>query len=46
MENLKKLIEKSGYNVKIVNQYKVVATKENFTINASSLQTLAIKLEL
>lgn len=46
MELLKELIEKSGYNVKIVNQYKVIATKENFIINASSLQTLAIKLGL
>lgn len=46
MENLKMLIENAGFTVKIINQHKVEATKENTIEIASCLQTLCIKLGL
>jgi hypothetical protein len=46
MENLKKIIENLGYTLKFINQYKVLATKNNLTITASCIQVLAIKLGL
>lgn len=47
MENLKSLIEKSGFTVKGVNQHKVLAIKNGEVANyASCIQVLAIKLGL
>jgi hypothetical protein len=47
MENLKKLIEINGYQVKGVNQHKVNALKNGVIIESSScLEVLAIKLKL
>lgn len=47
MENLKKLIEKAGFEVKGVNQHKVTALKNGKIIEeASCIEVLAIKLSL
>lgn len=47
MKNLKTLIEKAGFEVKGVNQHKVVALKNGSVVQtASCIEVLAIKLSL
>lgn len=47
MRNLKKLIESKGYNLKCINQHKIIAFKNGLEVEkASCIQVLAIKLGL